>query len=179
MASKLGTARGRGTCRMSDVVAELRKLADEPAYDNLGPTLKQLAEDIDSGRHNPWRKVDLMSFFDADTVLGEDQRSTRLAHYIELIRNILLFLPLLITWGGIYAAVSAYQALLNAPAAAQAEFTNASFLQMWTRGFGNRTWVTLDVVALSDFVAILVVIVFFVAGTWLERRGADDAERAR
>ncbi|QQQ78170.1 hypothetical protein IOD16_06780 [Saccharothrix sp. 6-C] len=160
----------------SAVAAELRELAGRPAYRNCAPALTRLAGDLDAGNTTPWRKVDLLAFFDADLVTGNGTGAgARLARHVELVRNLLLFLPLLITWGGIYFAVQAYRSLLNAPAAEQAQFADASFLQMWTRGFGDRTWITLDVVALLDSGAILGVIVFSLLGTWLQRK-AEAAE---
>ncbi|MEU4807160.1 hypothetical protein [Actinosynnema sp. NPDC023587] len=162
------------------VEASLRELAAAPAYRNLAPGLVRLADDVGAGRTAHWRNVDLLAFFDADSVVGQRRGPVAwFADRVEVVRTILLFLPLLVTWGGIYFAVRAYRELLGAPQAEQALFADASFLQMWTRGFGDRTWVTLDVVALLDFCAILAVVVFYVGGTSLQRRAADAEERNR
>ncbi|WNV87629.1 hypothetical protein [Umezawaea sp. Da 62-37] len=167
---------------MGTIVAKLRNLADEPAYHGSTADLRRLADDLESGNSAPWRKRELRAFFDIDSVVGDDRTGVaRVARHMDLVRNLLLFLPLLFTWGGIFLAVRAYRSLLNAPLAEQAQFADASFLQMWTRGFGGRTWATFDVVAMVDFLAILAIIVFFVVGTVLQRRAstAEEADRVR
>ncbi|WP_146173953.1 hypothetical protein [Saccharothrix carnea] len=160
--------------------ASLRELAGSPAYRDLAPGLVRLADDLGNGDTAPWRGVDLLAFFDAEAVVGQRRGVVAwCARHVDVVRTVLLFLPLLVTWGGIYFAVQAYRELLGAPRAEQEVFADASFLQMWTRGFGDRTWVTLDVVALLDFCAILAVVVFFVGGTLLQRRAAEAEERDR
>ncbi len=146
----------------ADISQDLDELAAKPSCRNLASTLTQLATDFRAGEIGRWTSVDLLRILDPDEVVLDrsDKLNQRLAS-LDFIRTLALFLPLLFTWGGIFFAVQAYRGLLNAPPEEQAKFQDASFLQMWTRGFGDRTWVTLDVVALLDFVAITAVVILW------------------
>ncbi|WP_203934321.1 hypothetical protein [Virgisporangium ochraceum] len=124
--------------------------------------------------------MDLFRVLDPDEVVADRRgRVRRGLDVLDLVRTVALFLPLLFTWGGIFLAVQAYRELLDAPPEQQAVFQDASFLQMWTKGFGGRTWVTLDVVALLDFIAITAVVVLFSVGGWLQRRAEHGSDSDR
>ncbi len=165
---------------VNDVASRLDIMSGEPAYQNFAADLERLAGDLRAGNTAAWRRVDLMSYFDAGSVVGRAGGVLAfLARHVEIVRNVLLFTPLLFTWVGIFAAVQAYRELLAAPWEEQAQFEDASFLQLWTRGFGDRTWWTLDHVALCDFVALAAVIVTFLVGSWLQNRTAVVEEKDR
>jgi methyl-accepting chemotaxis protein len=165
---------------MNAVASRLEHLAGEPAYQNFDADLKRLAADLRAGDTAPWRQVDLMAYFDADSVMGQARGLlAKVSRQVEIVRNVLLFTPLFFTWVGIFAAVQAYRELLAQPVQVQQEFKDASFLQLWTRGFGERTWWTLDHVALCDFLALAAVIITFLLGAWLQNRTATAEERDR
>lgn len=165
---------------VNTAASRLDNLAGEPAYQNFEADLRRLAGDLRAGDTAAWRQVDLVSYFDAGSVVGRARGfRAALARHVEIVRNVLLFTPLFFTWVGIFAAVQAYRELLAAPWSEQAQFENASFLQLWTRGFGDRTWWTLDHVALCDFLALAAVIVTFLVGSWLQNRADTLAELDR
>ncbi|MFY1653122.1 hypothetical protein ACN27J_19800 [Solwaraspora sp. WMMB762] len=165
---------------MADIASELDKLAKEPACSNLATILDRLATDFRAGEIQRWANVDILRQLDPDeVVVARSATATRRLEVLDLFRTLALFLPLLFTWGGIFFAVHAYRGLLNAPQEEQARFQDASFLQMWTQGFGHRTWVTLDVVALFDLIAIAVVVVLFGSGGWLQRRADHENDTVR
>ena len=165
---------------MDAVASRLDYLAGEPAYQNFGSDLKRLAGDLRAGDTAAWRQVDLVTYFDADSVVGQAHGwFARLSRHVEIVRNVLLFTPLFFTWVGIFAAVRAYRDLLAAPWEEQRQFQDASFLQLWTRGFGDRTWWTLDNVALCDFAALAAVILTFLVGSWMQNRTARAEEQDR
>lgn len=162
------------------VTSRLDDLASELPYQSFGADLKRLAGDLRSGDAAAWRRVDLVSYFDAGAVAGRARGVlAALSRHVEIVRNVLLFTPLFFTWVGIFAAVQAYRGLLLAPWREQEQFQDASFLQLWTRGFGDRTWWTLDHVAMCDFIALAAVIVTFLLGSWLQNRTAAVEEKDR
>jgi methyl-accepting chemotaxis protein len=164
-----------------DTVANrLDNLASKRAYHNFSADLRRLAADLRAGNAAAWRRVDLVSYFDANSVVGRARGVLAAAsRHVEIVRNVLLFTPLFFTWVGIFAAVQAYRELLAAPWEEQKQFEDASFLQLWTRGFGDRTWWTLDHVAMCDFVALAAVIVMFLLGSSLQNRTAAIEEKDR
>jgi methyl-accepting chemotaxis protein len=164
-----------------DAVAKrLDELASESSYRDLGSDLKRLADDLRTGDTTGWRGVDLVSYFDAGSVSGRARGLlAALSRHVEIVRNVLLFTPLFFTWVGIFAAVQAYRELLAAPWTEQKQFEDASFLQLWTRGFGDRTWWTLDHVAMCDFSALAAVIITFLVGSWLQNRTTAAEEEDR
>ncbi len=162
------------------VASRLDNLASEPAYQNFAADLTRLAGDLRAEDTAAWRRIDLVSYFDASSVVGRARGLLAvLSRHVEVVRNVLLFTPLFFTWVGIFAAVQAYRELLAAPWAEQAQFEEASFLQLWTRGFGDRTWWTLDHVAMCDFIALGAVIVMFLLGSWLQNRTDAIEEKDR
>ncbi|WP_434446572.1 hypothetical protein [Lentzea sp. E54] len=165
---------------MDAVASRLDALASEPAYQNFNADLRRLAQDLRAADTAAWRRVDLLAYFDPASVKGRARGLLAvLSRRVEIVRNVLLFTPLLFTWVGIFAAVQAYRELLAAPWTEQAQFEDASFLQLWTRGFGDRTWWTLDHVAMCDFLALAAVIVVFLVGSWMQNRTAAAEERDR
>lgn len=165
---------------MDAVADRLDRMAGEPAYQNFAKDLQRLAGDLRSGNTARWRQIDLVTYFDADSVAGQaNSWFAKSARHVEVVRNVLLFTPLFFTWVGIFAAVRAYRDLLAAPWEEQKQFEDASFLQLWTRGFGDRTWWTLDNVALCDFAALAAVILTFLVGSWMQNRAAAAEEQDR
>ncbi|KDN21859.1 coiled-coil domain-containing protein [Amycolatopsis rifamycinica] len=162
------------------VASRLDDLASKPSYRSFEVELSRLARDLRAGNVAAWRRVDLVAYFDAGSVEGRAKGVlAALSRHVEIVRNVLLFTPLFFTWVGIFAAVKAYRELLGAPWSEQAPFQEASFLQLWTRGFGDRTWWTLDHVAMCDFIALAAVITTFLVGSWMQNRTADTEEKDR
>lgn len=169
----------------AEVSGDLRSLAKQPSFEHHADSLSRLADDIDTDDAALWAKVDLFSVFDENAVVVDaDRPSTGRSSpqqllrratgssSLELLRNVLLVLPVGITWVGIFWAVRAYRRLLEAPVDEQGGLADASFLEMWTQGFGGRTRVTFDWVAVLDALVIALVIVVSLAAAW--RRRTDD-----
>lgn len=160
----------------SEVGETLDGLAGRAEYARIAGSLRRLADDLRSGEVGVWSRLDVFDVFDIETAARPGPTSVRLLAQLELVRNFLLLLPVLITWAGIFLAVRAYRELLSVPAEA-ARYGEASFLQLWTIGFGGRTWATLDTVALLDAIAILLVIVVAIGGGVLRRQADTEEER--
>lgn len=157
-----------------DVVSDnLRKLATVDAYKNHAASLRLLADDLATDRATLWADVDLFQMFDEESiVLDRSQRRGRLIAALEHLRMVLVLVPLLFTWLGVYFAVRDYQRLLRLPADQLQVFEGQSFMQLWATGFGRDSWWTFDHVAMLDILAIGAVIGVSVA-IGVMRRGHD------
>ncbi len=162
-----------------EVADELNKLADQKEFHGLRVLLRRLARDLPTRDAAKWARVDLLAVFEADLDMTGLATAART---LSGLRSVLILLPVLITWSGIFSAVDAYRDLLrHASPGERSELGGASFLQLWTTGFEGRTWVTLDIVALGDALAIIAVIVVaylaYISGAAALR--AEDRERAK
>lgn len=141
----------------------------------LGRRLSSLGDALENSSSGHWTDVDLFTVLDPDTASAVEAAEPRPARSLDILRNVLLLLPVMITWFGIFSAVQAYRELLAVPAERVAA-ENTSFLELWTTGFGNRTSFTLDLVAILDAVAILGVVVVVIVSS---RRGQRKREHDR
>lgn len=98
---------------------------------------------------------------------------------MELIRNVCILFPLLITWLGITFAILAYERLLSNPRPGEGLLLEAPFVELWTEGFGGRTWLTFGFIGILDVTAIAIVIGLSVWASWLQRKLNVDTERER
>jgi len=119
-----------------------------------------------------WAYADLNHVFDAEHIAQELTPPTWRSALsgLDLIRNVLVLVPLAITWIGIALAVNAYSALLTA----EPEQASQSFIYLWQSGFGGRTWFTLERVAIADgtllFLFFLVTVIYHIASGMLRQR---------
>jgi len=109
-----------------------------------------------------WAANDVHRMIDAH-VIAEQWRARDIPPFwlrlLEWLRNLLIFVPLAMTWLGISMAVSSYSAFVNAinsnPHADKAQL-QLPFLYLWQQGFGNRLpgWLVLGNLALYDFLLL-------------------------
>lgn len=82
---------------------------------------------------------------------------------LEWLRNLLIFLPLVLTWYGISQAVNSYSVFVNAitndPHADKTQLT-LPFLYLWQQGFGGHlpSWLVLSKLAFYDFVLLFLLV---------------------
>lgn len=113
------------TRNLDEITADLRKLATGPSSGEAA--LRGLADQL--GRPE-FVGVDLTSAYVPAVMLPEDSPALRrLAGFLELSRDVLIFVPVIYTWLKIAAALVAYSSYPG----------NAPFLLAWQQGFGNRT----------------------------------------
>lgn len=165
---------------IEDVEGALRALANDPSLSRRHQSLHELADALTNEDGFLWAKVDLYEAFGEDsiTIVGEPKRNERLG-LAELIRNVCILLPLLITWLGITFAILAYERLLSNPRPGEAQLLEAPFVELWTEGFGGRTVLTFSVIGILDVTAIAIVIGLSVWASWLQRKLNVDTERER
>jgi hypothetical protein len=124
-----------GAKRLEFIRSQYKQLTPYTAYLWLNP--EDIQEEIESAKVNHWG-----------------------IHTIHYLRNIFSLLPLIITWGGLYDAVSAYQRdLAKNPAD-----NTIPFLQLWQSSFHGSslfpftTVAILDIVCLCAYLASLLII---------------------
>jgi len=166
--------------KVDEVSDKLRKLARVDAYKHHAASLRLLADDLATDRATLWADVDLFQLFDEDSiVLDRSRRWGRVVAGFEQARTVLVLVPLLVTWLGVYFAISDYRRLLRRPDDQLAAFEGQSFMQLWSTGFGRGSWWTFDHVAMLDIAAIGAVIAVSVAIGVLRRHfdRLDDDDR--
>lgn len=161
---------------LRDVARRLDGFASAPQFESLAAAVDGRAE------ADAWSQVDPTRVIDADAVARELAPVTGTPGWvtiIEVIRNALILVPVLVTWYGIHLAVNAYSALL----AERPELSQQTFLFLWQRGFNGRTDLTLGRLAQFDAFLIIAVIVLTVAHAFLvhryEARGMQQQEDER
>jgi methyl-accepting chemotaxis protein len=153
---------------------ELLELADEPALARRRDALAALAGALTSDDAHHWARVNLFEAFNEDSVVDpEGAKVANSVSKLEMLRNILILLPLLITWWGISRAVDSYGAYLRQ----FPEEGTKPFVQLWQEGFGHGA-MTLSQVAMIDVVMILFVIGANFAASY-QRRKLEVAIPAR
>lgn len=140
--------------------------------------LRDLATAIttDSGRQR-WSDVDLRRAFNTDrlalayAVRREGGYAPNSIEVADKIRNILVLVPILLTWAALGEAATAYNRYLSA----HPEEKDTPFLLLWQRGFGGEASFfspTFSTVALIDAVVIaaIILLTFYAHG----RREAQE-----
>ena len=89
------------------------------------------------------------------------------ARYISIVRNILVFTPVAITWEAVSKATTAFAEFVQNNNAA-----TVNFLEFWQNGYGalDHKW-TISNVAQIDFLIVALVIVLSVLASTLNERG--------
>jgi hypothetical protein len=109
-------------------------------------------------------------------------RWLRLSRVIAAVRNIMVFVPVAVTWWGIYEATSAFNALRGTSGA-----DGATFMDVWVTGAGdpNAAW-TIQQIAQVDAILIAAIVILSLLAGMIGARGkrrlartesAADSER--
>ena len=126
--------------------------------------LRELATSLttESGRMR-WSDVDLSRAFNTDrlshsyAVRREGGYAPNTIEIADKVRNVLVLVPILLTWAALGEAATAYERYI----AANPDQAGQPFLLLWQRGFGGESsWLspTFSTVALMDAVVIIVII---------------------
>ena len=139
--------------------AALRRLSDEALArePSLGTLLGRLADAVEEGR-----TTEATGYIGAVDPRGLAEllagAHSRLWAVLEVIRNVLVFAPIAVTWLGLSLAAGAYADLL----AARPDLVSQPFLLLWQQGFGGRLVFNFGTLALIDasLIGILIVLSF-------------------
>jgi hypothetical protein len=138
----------------------LQRLADEATArePSLGTLLSRLAEAVREGRTTEAAAytgaVDPRGL--AELLAG---KHSRLWAVLEVIRNVLVFAPIAVTWFGLSIAATAYAQLLGA----RPDLISRPFLLLWQEGFNGTVVLNFSALAITDASLIGVLIVLSLA----------------
>ena len=138
----------------------LQRLADEATArePSLGTVIARLADAVREGRTTEAAAytgaVDPRGL--AELLAGTH---SRLWAILEVIRNVLVFAPIAVTWFGLSIAATAYAELLTA----RPDLVSRPFLLLWQEGFDGRLALNFSTLAITDASLIGVLIVLSLA----------------
>ena len=138
----------------------LQRLADEATArePSLGTVLARLADAVREGR-----TTEAAAYTGAVDPRGLAEllasKHSRLWAVLEVIRNVLVFAPIAVTWFGLSIAASAYAQLLGE----RPELVSRPFLLLWQEGFAGRLALNFSTLAITDASLIGVLIVLSLA----------------
>jgi len=138
----------------------LQRLADEATArePSLGTVLARLADAVREGRTTEAAAytgaVDPRGL--AELLAG---KHSRLWAILEVVRNVLVFAPIAVTWFGLSIAATAYAQLLGA----RPDLISRPFLLLWQEGFDGRLLLNFSTLAITDASLIGVLIVLSLA----------------
>ena len=138
----------------------IRRLADEATArePSLGTLLARLADAVAEGR-----AMEASGYIGAVDPRGLAELlargHSRLWAVLEVIRNVLVFAPIAVTWFGLSIAATAYAELLTA----RPELISRPFLLLWQEGFDGRLLLNFSTLAIVDASLIGVLIVLSLA----------------
>src|SRR5579859_5376079 len=107
-----------------------------------------------------WAATNIQQMIDVHTIalqMRAKDNPPLLLRSFDWIRNLLIFLPLALTWYGIANAVSAYSSYITSiqgqPLDVKTQIMQTPFLYLWQQGFGGHlaNWLILSNLALVDF----------------------------
>ncbi|RAQ97662.1 coiled-coil domain-containing protein [Thermogemmatispora tikiterensis] len=173
---------------LQKIQVELRDLEDEiRTFDEAGADRLAAVQAALTGQASPsaWSGVDLHSYIAPGLIAAayrQQQRPDRpLLRVLEGLRNVLVFVPIMVTWYGIAQASNAYHDLLR-PCLQQRSLcppdAGQPFLYLWQQGFDGRLaplW-SLSSVGFIDASLLLLVFLLTLSVLLLERRGERRRE---
>ena len=139
--------------------AAIRRLGDEALArePSLGTLLGRLADAVDDGRATEAEgyigAVDARGL--AELLAGAHSRFWAV---LEVLRNVLVFAPIAVTWAGLSLAAGAYADMI----ATRPDLVSQPFLLLWEQGFGGRLVFNFGTLALIDasLIGILILLSF-------------------
>jgi hypothetical protein len=120
-----------------------------------------------------WASLNPMEFL-PNPEIHKMRSADSLVHFLSVIRNSIVFLPVALTWIAVSKATSAFSLYTSKNSIAV-----VNFLEFWQNGYGvlAKEW-TIGFIAFLDFLLILIVILLTLLTAYLGRRNQnlrDDA----
>lgn len=163
--------------RKSTAGAELATELDSWAALNgvsADPYIQGLSKDLKTGRNlSNWATLNPMEFLPSPEP-GGMRRLENLVSMLTVTRNVLVFLPVALTWIAVSKATTAFSAYTNKNSIAV-----VNFLEFWQDGYGvlAEEW-TIGRIAFLDFLLIMVVIALTLLTAVLGRRNQQMRREA-
>jgi hypothetical protein len=162
---------------VSVAISELKKWADQWEVQS-DPYIKGLDEAVAANSD-----LGMWSSLDPTQLLPEMPNQTTVFHragnILAILRNVLVFLPVAITWQAISEATKAYTTWFPAADPTNTQ-TEKNFLDFWANGYGvlNERF-TLPHIGMLDFWIIIFIIAISLLSTALVSRGDSANEKLR
>lgn len=163
--------RQRGDSGNPELAGRLREYGDNYGLEE-DPYLEGLSTAIEEGKNLAvWASNDVMTLMphpDVESVEGPIYSA------MVLIRNVLVFVPVALTWLAVGKATSAFATYTKRSSAASV----VNFLQFWQSGYGllPKEW-TLSSIAILDFFIIATVIFLTFVTPFMNRSAVSKAAR--
>jgi Sec-independent protein translocase protein TatA len=141
--------------------------------------IRDLGDAIASRQLGRWAGTDLFQAFNLESlearIAASRVRHQHIMQWLEIIRNVLVLLPVTFTWAGLFAAAVNYRVATSPPNVP----TQDSFLLLWERGFDGMGAVHLPLVhtfsQLALWDALLLVCLVIVTTVLYVWRNANEA----
>ncbi len=160
--------------RLESLAGEIETHAPE-----LAERMRNLGAAVEGGQSaGTWANSDVFALIDPDLAaeqLSRQGAGGRWVRVLELLRNALVFVPIAVTWFGIWHALEMYSAAF----AADPTIAELGFLFLWQNGFEGRTWITLSIIALIDGIILSIVFLLTLAVLWSNNRQELEESEAR
>ncbi len=179
----------------SSVADSLQKLANEVRASDPGgyDRLSLLSNAVQNEAHaSAWAYADVHSMIAPDSIVERYRQNARsdttdkLVTFLEIIRNTLIFAPIIVTWYGISQATASYSELINSAIRnKQLDLYSQPFLYLWQQRFGGTlpNYLTLSSIATADVVILFIILSFTFFAYLLSNSGKaqkdQDAQRLR
>jgi hypothetical protein len=124
-------------------------------YNSHNELTKNLVEDLESKSNlHKWAELDPFEFLPFPGVVGSEKKN-RLIDNLTVLRNVLVFAPVALTWAAVGEATTAFEKYT-----AENSTAVVNFLEFWQNGYGvlDAKW-RIGEVARLDFILVLLVIV--------------------
>ena len=165
-------AKMRKSGEHTELADELESWAISNGIINV-PYVSQLSKDIRNRKNlSTWSNLNPMEYL-PNPEISEVRTSENLVSLLTVLRNVLVFLPVALTWIAVSKATTAFSVYTNKNSIAV-----VNFLEFWQDGYGvlAEEW-TIGRIAFLDFLLILIVIILTLVSAILGRR--NHQKRAR
>jgi hypothetical protein len=138
------------------------------------PYVIRLSQSLRTRRNlSMWASLNPLEFL-PNPEIHKMRSADSLLHFLSVVRNCLVFLPVALTWIAVSKATSAFSLYTSKNSIAV-----VNFLEFWQNGYGvlDEKW-TIGVVAFLDFLLILLVILLTLLTAYLSRRNLHTREDA-
>jgi len=154
---------------------QLRQLAQESRLSGAAEHLRGLALAVEGVDRDPWLDVRLHQALDPRLVVQGQAMESGGARLLHTAPAMVVFLPIMVTWYGLYRATRAFREAV----AVDAAVARRSFLELWNTGMVGQlpsAW-RFERVALYDVLAVAVLCVA-IGAEGIGRRTAQAREEA-
>ena len=163
--------KGRNESSNPELASRLREWGENYGLEE-DPYLEGLSTAIDEGKNLAvWASNDVMTLMPQPNI---DSTEGPIYSLFVLVRNVLVFVPVALTWLAVGKATTGFSIYTTKSSAASV----VNFLQFWQNGYGvlAKEW-TLSHVASDDFFIIATVIILTFITPFMNRSATKKAER--